>query len=103
LPLFVPEFLAGLSDAQVRSFVPRWQKQRPAADDDVKRLGIDLFLEAAARRLGQSDEQQAATGRIAANPARQDILGDKGVTGLLEGVRSAPEDIEIIHQMQARR
>lgn len=103
LPLFIPEFLARLSDAQVRSLVPRWQKQRPAADDDVKRLGIDLFLEAAARRLGQSEEQQAAARRIATNRAHNEILGDKGVTGLLEGVRNAPEDIESIRQMQARR
>ena len=101
LPLFVPEFLAGLSDKQVRSLVPRWQKLRPAADDDVKRLGIDLFLEAAARRLEQPDEQRAAAGRIAANPARKDILGDKGVPGLVEGVRSAPEAFEQIRQMAA--
>jgi hypothetical protein len=101
LPLFVPEFLAGLSDAQVRSLVPRWQKLRPAADDDVKRLGIDIFLEAAARRLGQPEEQQSVARRIAANPTGPEILGEKGVSGLLEGVRSAPEEIEMIRQMRA--
>lgn len=100
LPLFVPDFLAGLSDRQVRSLVPRWHKLRPAADDDVKRLGIDLFLEAAAGRLGQTEEQRAAAGRIAINPARNVLLGDKGVLGLLEGVRSASQMIEEMRQMQ---
>ncbi|MGH7173279.1 MAG: hypothetical protein ACRELG_23605, partial [Gemmataceae bacterium] len=99
LPLFVPDFLGGLSEQQVRSLVPRWRKQQSAADDDVKRLGIDLFLESASRRLGQPDQQQAAARRIAANPARHDLLGDKGVPGLLEGVRSAPEAFEQIRQM----
>ena len=37
LPLFAPEFLAGLPDKQVGDLVPRWQKLRPSADDDVKR------------------------------------------------------------------
>src|SRR5262249_52759467 len=48
VPLFADDFLAHLPEKQVRSLVPRWQKLRPSADDDVKRLGIDLFLEAAA-------------------------------------------------------
>jgi Tol biopolymer transport system component len=100
LPLFAPEYLAGLSEKQVRDLVPRWQKLRPAADDDVKRLGIDLFLEAAARRLGQADEQRAAARRVADNPAKE-ILGDKGVTGLIEGVRAAPEAFEDARQMMA--
>jgi hypothetical protein len=91
LPLFSSEFLARLSEKQVFALVPRWQKQQTAADDDVKRLGIDLFLAAAAHRLGKTDEQQAAILRIAVNPARQEILGDKGVAGLIENVRTAPK------------
>ncbi len=91
LPLFAPMFLAGLSEQQVRSLVPRWQKLRSSADDDVKRLGIDLFLAAAANRLGQHDEKQAADHRIAINPARQEILGDKGVAELIGAVRTAPQ------------
>lgn len=101
LPLFIPNFLAKLSENQVRSLVPRWRKHQSAADDDVKRLGIDLFLDAAARRLGQPDEQQAVARRIAANPARDEILGEKGIAGLLEGVRSAAEAFEQIRQMMA--
>ena len=91
LPLFAPKFLAGLSEHQVRSLVPRWQKLRSSADDEVKRLGIDLFLAAAGDRLGQYDEKQAADHRIAVNPARQEILGDKGVAELIQAVRTAPQ------------
>jgi hypothetical protein len=91
LPLFAPKFLAGLSEKQVRSLVPRWQKLRGSADDDVKRLGTDLFLQAAADRLGQPHEKQAAADRIAANPARQEILGEKGVAEFIEAVRTAPK------------
>ncbi len=81
--------------------MPRWQKLRPSADDDVKRLGIDLFLQAAAGRLGQKDEQQAAAQRIAANPARSEILGENGVSGLIEGVRKASEMFEQFRQLGA--
>jgi hypothetical protein len=102
VPLFAPAFLAQLSDRQVRELVPRWEKLRPTAEDDLKRLGIDLFLEAAARRLGQHEAQQAAGQRIAYNPARNDILGDKGVSGLIEGVRMAPEFFEGARQMMAK-
>jgi Tol biopolymer transport system component len=101
LPLFTPEFLASLSDQQVRGLVPRWQKLRPRADDDVKRLGIDLFLEAAARRLDRKAEQQEAAGRIAANPAQLEILGEKGVEGLLAGVRQAPEHFAALRQLSS--
>jgi hypothetical protein len=97
LPLFAPKFLAGLPERQVRALVPRWQKLRSSANDDVKRLGIDLFLQAAADRLGQPNEKQAAANRIASNPARQEILGDKGVAELIESVRSGPKVFAQLH------
>jgi hypothetical protein len=99
LPLFAPEYLAGLSAKQVRSLVPRWQRLRSIADDDVKRLGIDLFLEAAARRLGETDLQRETSRRIVANPARQDILGDKGVAELIDDIRSAPTFLADLHDV----
>jgi hypothetical protein len=102
LPLFSSEFLASLPVKQVRALVPRWEKQRPAADDDVKHLGIDLFLEAAARRLGQEDQRQVAAQRIAANPARNEFLGERGVAGLIEGVRKAPEAFDAVGGLVAR-
>lgn len=89
LPLFSTDFLSGLSEKQVRALVPRWRKQQAAADDAIKRLGLDLFLEAAAHRLGQTDEEQSASRRVAANPVRSEILGDRGVLDLIESLRSA--------------
>lgn len=97
LPLFAAEYLAGLSEKQVRSLMPRWQMLRSSADDDVKRLGIDLFLEAAARRLEKTDEQRAAARRIVANPARQDILGDKSAAEFIDVIRSAPKVLAELH------
>jgi hypothetical protein len=99
LPLFAPKFLAGLSGKQIRSLVPRWQKLRGSADDDVKRLGVDLFLQAAAERLRQPHEKQAAADRIASNPARQEILGDKSVAEFIEAVRTAPKAFAQLHNM----
>jgi Tol biopolymer transport system component len=100
LPLFASEFLKTLPEKQVRDLMPRWEKQQAAADDDVKRLGLDLFREAAARRLGQHAEAQSATRRIAANQARNDFLGDQGVAGMIQVVRSAPEFFEMMRQMK---
>lgn len=97
LPLFAPEYLTELSAKQVRSLVPRWQQLRSCADDDIKRLGIDLFLEAAARRLGQTEQQREAAGRIAANPARQEVLGDKSVAEFIDGLRNAPKVFAELH------
>ena len=98
VPLFASEFLAELSDEQVRDLLPRWEKLRPSADDDVKRLGIDLFLEAAARRVDRKELQREAARRIATNPARKEILGDEGIDGLITNVRKAPEAFESTRQ-----
>lgn len=101
VPLFATEFLDRLPEKQVRDLLPRWQKQRANADDDVKRLGIDLFLEAAARRIGRKELQLEAARRIAANPAGKEILSDEGVKGLIARVRKAPEAFESTRQMIA--
>jgi hypothetical protein len=99
-PLFSTDFLAHLHEQHVRELVPRWEKLRGGVDDDVKQLGIDLFLEAAARRLGRNIEAQAAVQRIEANPVRNEILGDKGVSGLIESVRGAPDVFESIRLLR---
>lgn len=103
LPLFAPEFLALLSEKQVRALVPRWQKLRPSANDNVKRLGIDLFFQAAAQRLKQPNEEQAAAARIAANPARRDILGDQSVAEFIAGIRRAPKAFRDARSQPIRR
>jgi hypothetical protein len=101
LPLAVPEFLATLPDKQVREFLPRWQKAQTQADDPVKRLVVDVLLEAAHRRLGQTALADEAGKRLTANPARADLLGDKDVAGLVQSQREMPLTLEALRQFTA--
>jgi hypothetical protein len=102
VPLAAPRFLAGLEDGQVRSLLPRWQKARALADDDVKRLAVDLLLEAGHRRLGQAEKAGEIARRLSGNPARAELLGDKGVDGLVENLRQAPAAVEALRQWITR-
>jgi hypothetical protein len=88
LPLYAPEFLARLPERQLREATPRWQALRTGAGDDETRLLIDLFLEAAQRRLGREAERLEVVGRIAGNPARAKLLPAGGVPELLRQVRT---------------
>jgi hypothetical protein len=101
LPLAAPESLAGLPDMQVRDLLARWQQARALADDDVKRLVVDVVLEAAHRRLGQTTAAAEAGRRIAANPVRVELLGEKGIPGLIQGLRDAPAALEALRQFTA--
>jgi hypothetical protein len=94
LPLAAGEFLDGLAVTQVRSLVTRWRKTRELADDDVKKLVVDAVLAAAHRRLGEAAEAEKVERRLTANPMRFELLGEKGVPGLIEGLRAAPELVE---------
>jgi hypothetical protein len=97
LPLCAPEFLASLPRQQVRELIPRWQKLRATAADDVSRLVIDLFLQAAAQHLGHAEEQQEAARRLAANPARTVILGEKSLIEFIASIRALPEMFEAMN------
>ncbi len=101
LPLAAPEFLAALPVKQVGHLLPRWQKARTPADDDVKRLVVDVVLQAMHQRLGQAAEGAEAGRRVAANPVRLELLGDKGVPGLVQGLRDAPATLETLRQLIA--
>jgi hypothetical protein len=100
VPLYASEFLAGLPARQVAGLLPRWRKARALADDDAKRLGVDLFLAAAHRRLGHADEARAADHRVESNPVRGELLGE-GVAGLIQGLREAPAAVEQWRQLAA--
>jgi dipeptidyl aminopeptidase/acylaminoacyl peptidase len=88
LPLTSKAFLSGLSEAEVKSVVIRWENLRSQARDDFDRLAVDLVLEASYRQLGLSLEQRRAAERIAHNPALtaaganpSGVVGpDRGVT-----------------------
>jgi hypothetical protein len=69
------------------------------ANDDVKRLGMDLFLAAAQRRLGENAETEAA--RVSANPTKGVLLADKDVAGLVQALREAPATVEAARQWAA--
>ncbi len=101
LPLAAPEFLAGLPDKQVRGVLARGKEARALAEDDVKRLVVDLLLQGAHQRLGQTAETAEAARRLAANAVRGELLGDKGVAGLIENLRVAPAMLEALRHLVA--
>jgi hypothetical protein len=83
LPLFVPDFVAGLPDDQVRALAPRWEALRAAAHDDFSRLAADLVLDAVYRRLGLEEEQREVAGRLGAErAAARDVPWAQDLTGL---------------------
>jgi Tol biopolymer transport system component len=99
LPLYAPEFLARLSEPRVREITPRWRALHDQAKDDEARLLIDLFLEAAERRLGHEGQRQDVARRIEQNPARAKLLPGDGVAGLLKQARDFPALLRTLHQL----
>lgn len=97
LPLCAPEFLATLTDEQVRALIPRWTKPPAPGADDESRLLTDLFLEAAYARLGQKKNQEEAGARAQANPARARFL-PQGVTERVKEARELPEQLEALRE-----
>jgi hypothetical protein len=101
VPLADPRFLAGLTEGQVRDLRFRWVMARDLADDDVKRLVVDLLLEAGLRRLGQDGLADTVGKRIAANPERglignmaaEGAPGHTRIEGFVGGLRQAPEQV----------
>jgi hypothetical protein len=90
LPLYAPAFLAQLPEQHLRELTPRWQALRAQASDDETRLLIDLFLEAAQRRLGHEGERQKIAEQINTNSARMKLLPEGSVAGLLKQAREFP-------------
>jgi hypothetical protein len=101
VPLFASEFLAGLPQAQVSDLMGRWRKVQALADDDVKRLAIDLFLAAGHHRLGEMVEAEAAAQRVAVNPMKAALLGDKDIPAFVQALREMPAQVEALRQLKA--
>jgi hypothetical protein len=99
VPLFAKEFVAGLKARQVRGLLDCWQAARSDADDDVKRLAVDLFLAVANDRLGLEAAARRANECVAANPVAVDLLGPEGITGLLKSLRNAPQTLEGLRKL----
>ena len=87
LPMFAPEFLAGLTPEQLEATTAQWEAFLEEVDDPVSRLAVDLFLRAAYERLGRDEDQQAAAQRVAENPARGVIFGGDTIDAIIERLR----------------
>jgi hypothetical protein len=67
-PLFDEAFLKQLPPDFVSQLVPKWEALRTEPHGRLASLYVDLFLHAAAARLGHDKERMAAKARIAGNP-----------------------------------
>jgi len=80
LPMFAADFLDTIPQEKVAALLPEWLKLCDQARHDAERLGCDLFLREAYRRLGNQREQTAVETRIAENPSTKNLLPEGGVT-----------------------
>ena len=96
-PLFCDGFLKDLPTELVSQLVPKWEALRGPSRSQAATLCADLFLRAAAARLGHEKERAAATDRILQNPVRYRLMlpdklepyfaGLRGSSTLMEGGR----------------
>jgi hypothetical protein len=73
-PLFCESFLKDLPADFVSQLVPKWEALRSRSQSQVATLYADLFLRAAATRLGHEKERAAETTRILQNPVRSRLM-----------------------------
>jgi hypothetical protein len=89
LPLFAPDFVAGLPDDQLRALAPRWQALHAAAEDDFSRLAADLVLQAVYQRLGLEQERREVAARLEKeSPAARDVPWGGDVRHAIEQIRT---------------
>ena len=81
-PMFSEEFVDSLTAEQAAAFEPRLLKLRDLADDDLKRLGVDLMLHALFSSQENGVQRDEVIGRIKVNPATAEYLGRDGPAGL---------------------
>jgi tetratricopeptide (TPR) repeat protein len=89
LPLYTPEFLSKLPEDKLQALVPRWQALQAQATDDTTRLGFDLFLLAAATRLGKENERRTVDERVHSNPAYSQYFAAGGAPEAVKKLREA--------------
>ncbi len=90
LPMFAGDFVDALPDDKVAELLPQWERLREKADHDAAKLGCDLFLLQAYRRLGRESESAAAKRSIASNPLRTRLLPEGGIDQLFREFRDQP-------------
>jgi WD40-like Beta Propeller Repeat len=79
IPLFHPEFLAGVSDEAVGQGIEIWDAQRRRTTADLPALALDLCLRASHLRLGHGEAARAIEGQLQANPATRAELGERPI------------------------
>jgi Tol biopolymer transport system component len=78
-PLFCDGFLKELPTEFVSQLVPKWRALRSRCHSQFATLCVDLFLRAAAARLGDEKERVAAAAHIQRNPLRTQLIPPQGL------------------------
>ena len=88
LPLASADFVKQLPEGTARGLLPRWQRLRADAGNDLAKLGVDLTLAALAERAGDQAARKEAADRLERNPACARMLPE-GVDKTIEQIRAA--------------
>jgi hypothetical protein len=92
-PLFCESFLKELPPEFVSQLVPKWDALRSRCHSQFATLCVDLFLRAAAVRLGNEKDRLAAAVRIQRNPVRTQLVPPQGFEAyfaILRGSTAVP-------------
>jgi hypothetical protein len=88
-PLFCDSFLKDLPTELVGQLVPKWESLRGRSHSQVATLYADLFLRAAAARLGHEQERAATAARIQQNPVRSRLMLPDKLEPYFTGLRAS--------------
>jgi hypothetical protein len=88
-PLFCDSFVKELPTDFVSQLVPKWESLRGRSHSHVATLYADLFLCAAAARLGHEKERAATAARISQNPARWQLMLPDKLEPYFTGLRAS--------------
>jgi len=88
-PLFCDGFLKELPTEFVSQLVPKWEALRGRCHSQFSTLCVDLFLRAAAVRLGHEKERVAAAARIQGNPVHTQLIPPQGLEPYFATLRAS--------------
>jgi Tol biopolymer transport system component len=88
-PLFCDGFLKELPTEFVSQLVPKWEALRGRCHSQFSTLCVDLFLRAAAVRLGHEKERVAADARIQGNPVHTQLIPPQGLEPYFATLRAS--------------
>jgi hypothetical protein len=88
-PLFCDGFLKQLPTEFVSQLVPKWEALRGRCRSQFAALCVDLFLRAAAARLGHEKERVAAAARVQQNPIHTQLIPTQGLEPYFATLRAS--------------